>query len=298
MVTEKIVVETHLADLKLFFRGKVRDLYEVDNKLLIVTTDRISAFDCVLPNGIPYKGKVLTALSEYWFNLTNNIIPNHLISTDIHSFPESLKKHASVLKDRSMLVKKAERIPAECIVRGYLAGSAWKEYKEKGSVSGIGLPPALKEAERLEEPIFTPATKATSGHDINITEAKLCEMVGKETGQLLKKKSLEIYQLARDIAESRGIIISDMKMEFGFVNRQLLIIDELLTPDSSRFWPMNYYNPGGPQRSFDKQFVRDYLEKTGWDQTPPAPDLPPDVITKTSEKYLEAFKRITGKSFN
>lgn len=295
MSAEETVLETDLAGVKLFLRGKVRDLYEVDDKLLIVTTDRISAFDCVLPNGIPYKGKVLTALSEYWFNLTENIIPNHLITTDVNSFPEILKKYETLLKGRSMLVKKTERMPVECVVRGYLAGSAWKEYKEKGSISGIELPGGLKQAEKLEEPIFTPATKATSGHDINITSAQVEEMVGKKTARLLKVKSLEIYRMARNIAESRGIIISDMKMEFGFLNEELLIIDELLTPDSSRFWPLHDYRPGGPQQSFDKQYVRDYLEKTGWNKTPPAPNLPPEVISKTSEKYLEAYQKITGK---
>ena len=292
---EETVLETDLAGVQLFLRGKVRDLYELDDKLLIVTTDRISAFDCVLPNGIPYKGKVLTAFSEYWFNLTENIIPNHLLTTDVNSFPEILKKYETLLKGRSMLVKKTERMPVECVVRGYLAGSAWKEYKEKGSISGIELPVGLKQAEKLDEPIFTPATKATSGHDINITSAQVEEMVGKETARLLKDKSLEIYRMAGNIAESRGIIISDMKMEFGFLNEELLIIDELLTPDSSRFWPMDDYKPGGPQKSFDKQYVRDYLEKTGWNKTPPAPDLPPEVISKTSEKYLEAYQKITGK---
>lgn len=296
MITEETVLKTNLSDVKLFLRGKVRDIYEVDDELLIVTTDRISAFDCVLPNGIPYKGKVLTALSEYWFDLTKSIIPNHLITTDVNSFPEIFKKYESLLSGRSMLVRKTERMPVECVVRGYLAGSAWKEYREKGSISGIELPGGLKQAEKLEKPIFTPATKATSGHDININLAQVEEMVGKETARLLEEKSLEIYRTARDIAESRGIIISDMKMEFGFLKDELLIIDELLTPDSSRFWPLDDYKPGVPQKSFDKQYVRDYLEKTGWNKTPPAPDLPPDVISKTSGKYLEAYQRITGKT--
>ncbi len=296
MDAEETVLKTDLDGIKLFLRGKVRDLYEVDDKLLIVTTDRISAFDCVLPNGIPYKGKVLTALSEYWFDLTKSVIQNHLLTTDVNSFPEILKKYEPLLRGRSMLVKKTERMPVECVVRGYLAGSAWKEYKEKGSISGIELPCGLKQAEKLEEPIFTPATKATSGHDINITSAQVEEMVGKEIARLLKEKSLEIYQMAKNIAESRGIIISDMKMEFGKVSGKLMIIDELLTPDSSRFWPMDDYKPGESQKSFDKQYVRDYLEKTGWNKTPPAPDLPPEVISKTSEKYLEAYQKITGKS--
>ncbi len=297
MGTEKIVLKTDMPDVKLFSRGKVRDLYDLDDKLIIITTDRISAFDCVLPDGIPYKGKILTALSEHWFNLTSDIISNHLITTDISLFPEILRKYKEELKGRSMLVRKVEKIAVECVVRGYLAGSAWKEYREKGSVSGIKLPHGLREAGKLDEPIFTPATKATSGHDMNITEKELDGMVGKKTCQMLKEKSLEIYSLACDYAEQRGIMASDTKMEFGFLDGELILIDELLTPDSSRFWPMEDYEPGKPQKSFDKQYVRDYLEGIGWEKKPPAPNLPSEVIKKTSEKYLEAYRRIVGKPF-
>ena len=297
MGTERIVLKTNMPDVKLFLRGKVRDIYQLDDKLIIITTDRISAFDCVLPDGIPYKGKVLTALSEHWFNLTSDIIPNHLITTDINLFPEILKEYEKELRGRSMLVKKVEKIAVECVVRGYLAGSAWKEYREKGFVSGIKLPAGLKEAGKLAEPIFTPATKAESGHDMNITEEELERMVGKETCRMLKEKSLKIYSLACDYAEQRGIMVSDTKMEFGFLDGELILIDELLTPDSSRFWPMEGYEPGKPQKSFDKQYVRDYLEEIDWEKKPPAPDLPAEVIGKTSEKYLEAYRRIIGKPF-
>ena len=282
--------------MKLLTRGKVRDLYDLTNELLIVTTDRISAFDSILPNGIPYKGSVLTALSEYWFRLTEKIIKNHLITTDIDSFPDFLKKHEQILKGRSMLVKKTKAIPVECVIRGYLAGSAWTEYKEKGAVCGIKLPEGLKESQKLEKPIFTPATKAASGHDINITFEEFGKISGDKTAQMLKQKSLEIYSLAANEAESKGIIISDTKMEFGVLDGELILIDELLTPDSSRFWPLENYKPGASQKSFDKQYVRDYLLKIGWDKNPPAPELPPKVIEKTSGKYIEACKRITGSS--
>ncbi len=295
MVNAGVVLQTNLADVKLFSRGKVRDLYEVDGKFVIVTTDRISAFDSILPDGIPSKGKVLTSLSEYWFRLTEDIIPNHLITTDVDSFPASLKKYEDILKGRSMLVKKTRRLDVECVVRGYLAGSGWREYKEKGSICGVKLPADMVEAQKLDEPIFTPATKADSGHDVNISQEELEETVGAKTANLLKKKSLEIYLKASGMAESKGVIISDTKMEFGFLCDELILIDELLTPDSSRFWPMADYKPGGPQKSFDKQFVRDYLEGIGWDKTPPAPPLPPEIVRKTSEKYLEAYERIVGK---
>jgi phosphoribosylaminoimidazole-succinocarboxamide synthase len=295
MVDAEVVLQTNLADVKLFSRGKVRDLYEVDGKLVIVTTDRISAFDSVLPDGIPSKGKVLTALSEYWFRLTEDIIPNHLITTDVDSFPAGLKKYEDILRGRSMLVKKTRRLDVECVVRGYLAGSGWKEYEEKSSICGVKLPAGMVEAQKLGEPIFTPATKADSGHDVNISQEELEKIVGTKTADLLKKKSLEIYLKASGMAESKGVIISDTKMEFGFLGDELILIDELLTPDSSRFWPMADYKPGGPQKSFDKQFVRDYLEEIGWDKTPPAPPLPAEVAKKTSEKYLEAYERIVGK---
>jgi len=297
MDTEKVILQTDLADVKLMARGKVRDLYELNEKLIIITTDRISAFDYILPDGIPYKGKVLTALSEYWFNLTKDIIPNHLITTDVGSFPEIVKRHEKQLRGRSMLVRKVEQFPVECVVRGYLAGSAWKEYKEKGSISGIKLPPGLGESEKLPEPIFTPATKAVSGHDVNITEDELRKIVGGKNCSILKEKSLEIYSMAHDYAKQRGIIVSDTKMEFGIFDGELTLIDELLTPDSSRFWPLEEYKPGNPQKSFDKQYVRDYLEDIGWDKNPPAPNLPAEIIRKTSEKYLEAYRRIAGKPF-
>ena len=293
---KEVILQTNLSGVKLLTRGKVRDIYDLTNELLIVTTDRISAFDSILPNGIPYKGSVLTAMSEYWFRLTENIIQNHLITTDTGSFPDFLKKHEQILKDRSMLVKKAKAIPVECVIRGYLAGSAWTEYKEKGAVCGIRLPEGLKESQKLEEPIFTPATKAASGHDMNITFEEFEKISGDKTARMLKQKSLEIYSLAAEEAESKGIIISDTKMEFGILDGELILIDELLTPDSSRLWPLEDYKPGASQKSFDKQYVRDYLLKIGWDKNPPAPELPPKVIEKTSQKYIEAYKRITGSS--
>ena len=294
---KEVILQTNLPGVKLLTRGKVRDLYDLTNELLIVTTDRISAFDSILPNGIPYKGMVLTALSEYWFRLTEKIIKNHLITTDIDSFPDFLKKHEQILKGRNMLVKKTKAMPVECVIRGYLAGSAWTEYKEKGAVCGIRLPEGLKESQKLEEPIFTPATKAASGHDINITFEEFGKISGDKTARMLKQKSLEIYSFAAEEAESKGIIISDTKMEFGVLDGELILIDELLTPDSSRFWPLEDYKQGTSQKSFDKQYVRDYLLKIGWDKNPPAPELPPEVIEKTSEKYIEAYKRITGREF-
>ena len=292
---ESVLLTTEFPDIKLFKRGKVRDLYDLEDKLLIVATDRISAFDVVLPNGIPYKGKVLTALSKFWFNFTKNIVPNHLISTKIESFPLKLKKYENILKERAMLVKKTKPIRVECVVRGYLAGSAWKEYREKGSVCGINLPTGLRESERLSQPIFSPATKATSGHDINITQNQLQEMVGKGVSEELKTKSLALYEAAREYAESKGIIIADTKFEFGVDKDKIILIDELLTPDSSRFWPKENYQIGKAQESFDKQYLRDYLEKLNWDKTFPAPSLPPKVIKKVSEKYLGAYKKIVGK---
>ena len=294
---KEVILQTNLPGVKLLTRGKVRDLYDLTNELLIVTTDRISAFDSILPNGIPHKGSVLTALSEYWFSITENIIQNHLITTDIDSFPDFLKKHEQILKGRSMLVKKTKAMPVECVIRGYLAGSAWTEYNEKGSVCGIRLPEGLKESQKLEEPIFTPATKAASGHDINITFEEFGKISGDKTARMLKQKSLEIYSFAAEEAESKGIIISDTKMEFGILDGELILIDELLTPDSSRFWPLEDYKQGTSQKSFDKQYVRDYLLKIGWDKNPPAPELPPEIIEKTSQKYIEAYKRITGREF-
>ncbi len=294
MLTNKVVLETDLAGLKIFKKGKVRDLYDLKEKLLIVTTDRISAFDCVLPNGIPYKGKILTLLSEFWFSLTQDIIPNHFITTKEEDFPPKLREFRGILRGRSMLVKKSSPIKVECVVRGYLAGSAYQEYKKHRSVGGIKLSSGLKRADKLTEPIFTPATKAVSGHDINITKKKMKEMIGATLTQKLEKISLEIYQRAHKYLESRGFILSDTKLEFGLCQGEVILIDELLTPDSSRFWSKKDYQPGRHQVDFDKQFVRNYLESLDWDKTPPAPSLPPDIIKKTSQRYLEAYERITG----
>jgi len=291
---EMVLLSTELRDLKSYFKGKVRDLYEIDGKLLIIATDRISAFDVILPNGIPNKGKVLTALSTYWFNRTQDIIHNHLITSDVAEFPEQLFQYKSLLKGRAMLVKKTNVLKVECVVRGYLAGSAWNEYKKNQSICGIKLPSKLRECDRLKEPIFTPATKATSGHDINLTEAQMEDIVGVETTKYLKEVSIKIFELASKEMESKGIILADTKFEFGVYDDEILLIDEILTPDSSRFWPMDEYSPGKSQVSFDKQFVRDYLEKIHWDKTPPAPILPDNIVKKTAEKYLEAYRRIIG----
>ncbi len=294
---EKAITKMDIPGVRLFSRGKVREVYELGERLLIVTTDRISAFDSVLPNGIPCKGKVLNALSAHWFELTGDIIDNHLITIDAAHFPPEVKEHEASLKGRSMLAKKTKQILVECVVRGFLAGSGWREYCEAGSISGVSLPEGFLEGGRLPHPIFTPATKAVSGHDVNIAREKVDELIGREKGQMLEDVSLRIYERACEIAESRGIIIADTKFEFGLDNDKLILIDELLTPDSSRFWPKEDYRPGRPQPSFDKQFVRDYLERIGWDKNPPAPELPDDVVEKTTEKYIEAYRRITGKEF-
>jgi phosphoribosylaminoimidazole-succinocarboxamide synthase len=291
------IVKTDFKNLSLKNRGKVRDIYDFGDKLLIVATDRISAFDVVMPNPIPEKGKILTQLSKFWFDYTKGIIPNHLISTEVDDFPEECHPYLDVLKDRSMLVVKTQVIPVECVVRGYLSGSGWEEYKKNGKVCGIPLPKGLLESSKLEEPIFTPATKAEIGqHDENITFEEVEKIVGKPLAKKLKTISIDIYKKARDYAEARGIIIADTKMEFGLKNGELILIDELLTPDSSRFWPKDEYTPGGPQKSFDKQYLRDYLLSINWNKTPPAPELPEEVVQKTKEKYLEAYKRLVGKS--
>jgi len=289
---DKVLLTTNLEDVKLFKRGKVRDIYELDDKLLIVATDRISAFDVVLPNGIPKKGKILNKLSEFWFNFTKSIIKNHFITTEL---PATLERYKEVLLDRAMLVKKAKPIEVECVVRGYLSGSAWKEYREGRTVCGIRLPKGLRESEKLSEPIFTPTTKALTGHDISITEKEMQNMIGRELTQKLKTISIEIYNTASDYALKRGIIIADTKFEFGISEDELILIDEILTPDSSRFWPTDEYEVGRSQRSFDKQFVRDYLEEIGWNKIPPAPELPKEVIEKTTEKYLEVYDRLVGE---
>ncbi|MCX7785285.1 MAG: phosphoribosylaminoimidazolesuccinocarboxamide synthase [candidate division WOR-3 bacterium] len=290
-----MIINTDFPDLKLYKRGKVRDVYDLDDKLLIIATDRISAFDVVLNDGIPNKGIVLNELSCFWFNFTKDIVKNHLITNEVNVYPLELKKYADILRQRSMLVKKTKPLPVECIVRGYISGSAWKEYLKTGSVSGIRLPQGLKESEKLPEPIFTPSTKAETGHDENITEKQMIDIIGKELTNKIKDVCLEIYQKASHYAESKGIIIADTKMEFGLFDEEITLIDELLTPDSSRFWDMQEYQPGKSQNSFDKQFIRDYLESINWDKRPPAPKLPDDVIAKTQEKYQIAYKRIIGK---
>jgi len=288
-----MLLKTNLS-LKLYSRGKVRDIYNLNNNLLIIATDRISAFDCVLPNGIPHKGEILNQLSAYWFNHTRDVIENHMISIDVNEFPEELMKHSNLLTGRSMLVKKTERIDIECVVRGYLAGSGWKEYNENGSVCGIKLPTGLVKSEKLDEPIFTPAIKASTGHDENVSESTVAGIIGRELTSELREKSIELYMKASGYAKRKGIIIADTKFEFGLLDEGLMLIDEILTPDSSRFWPAGDYRKGESQKSFDKQFVRDYLEGTDWNKKPPAPELPKDIIHKTSEKYLEAYRLLTG----
>lgn len=278
-------------------RGKVRDIYDLGDKLLLVVTDRISAFDVILPNGIPNKGMVLNQISKFWFRQTMDLIPNHFLSSDVNDYPEVFQKYSDVLNGRSMLVKKTNPLPVECIVRGYISGSAWKDYKNSQSVCGINLPDGLQESSKLDKPIFTPSTKAEEGeHDENITFEKTVELIGKELAEKVKNISISLYSKARDIADDKGIIIADTKFEFGIdnTNGELILIDEALTPDSSRFWPKDQYKPGGSQPSFDKQFVRDYLSSIDWDKTSPGPELPEEVVKKTSEKYLEALNRITS----
>ncbi|CUU08842.1 phosphoribosylaminoimidazole-succinocarboxamide synthase [Candidatus Kryptobacter tengchongensis] len=281
---------------KLIKRGKVRDVYEADGYLLIVATDRISAFDVVLPNPIPYKGYVLNQISVFWFKFLSGVVKTHFITDDVNLFPEIFKKSYEQVVYRSMLVKKAKPLPVECIVRGYISGSAWKEYKKYGSVCGIKLPEGLRESDKLSEPIFTPSTKAETGHDENITFEKVVDLIGGELAEKVRDLSLRIYIEAEEYARKKGIIIADTKFEFGLdENGELILIDEVLTPDSSRFWPLSEYEPGKPQPSFDKQYVRDYLESINWDKKPPAPELPEEVIKKTRDKYLEAYRLLTGE---
>ena len=295
-MTQSVVTKTDLANLQLFNRGKVRDLYDFDDKLLMISTDRISAFDYIIPDGIPCKGNVLTALSEFWFNHTKSIVDNHLITTDVAAYPDELKPHAEVIRGRSMLVRKADRIGIECVVRGYIAGSAWSEYKADGTVCGEKLPEGLRESERLPQLIFTPATKAEQGeHDENISIAKMEEIVGKDLSERIITASFALFKSASQHAEKVGIILCDTKFEFGLLDDNLILIDEVFTPDSSRFWPKDEYEPGKSQSSFDKQYVRDYLSEVGWNKEPPAPHLPKDVIHRTSEKYLEAYRLIVGR---
>ena len=295
-MTQSVITKTDLANLPLFNIGKVRDLYDLDDKLLMISTDRISAFDYVLPDGIPCKGDVLTALSEFWFNHTKSIVDNHLITTDVAAYPDELKPHAEVIRGRSMLVHKADRIDIECVVRGYIAGSAWLEYKADGTVCGEKLPEGLRESDRLPQLIFTPATKAEQGeHDENISIARMEEIIGKDLSERIIEASFALFKSASQHAEKVGIILCDTKFEFGLLDDSLILIDEVFTPDSSRFWPKDEYEPGKSQSSFDKQYVRDYLSEVGWNREPPAPHLPKDVIHRTSEKYLEAYRLIVGR---
>jgi len=292
-----IVLDTELP-VKILNKGKVRDIYEVDNNLLLVATDRISAFDVVLPDPIPSKGVCLTQLSKFWFEYTKKTIPNHVISTDVSDFPKELHQHQAQLAYRSMLVKKTKVIPIECIIRGYISGSAWGSYKKDGTVCGIKLSGGLQESEQFPEPLFTPSTKAKSGHDINISVSEMKKIVGADVTETLHDYSLKIYNTAAQYTRKRGIIIADTKFEFGWYDNQIIWIDEALTPDSSRFWPAESYEPGTPQPSYDKQYVRDYLNSTGWDHNSTAPTLPPQIINETTKKYQEAYEKITGKKFH
>ncbi len=288
-----IIRETQLTGARLLRRGKVRDIYELRDYLLLVASDRVSAFDVVLPGGIPGKGKVLTRISLFWFNYVKDIVDNHVVATEVDDFPPELRGQEDVLEGRSMLVKKAKPLPVECIVRGYLSGSGWKEYKEQGTICGIALPRGLVESSRLDEPIFTPSTKAEEGHDINITFDEVVKTIGRETAERIRDVSLRVYLKAREIAEKKGIIIADTKMEFGTYQGELILIDELLTPDSSRFWSAKDYGPGQGQDSYDKQIVRDYLLTLDWDKTYPGPELPEDIVRKTAARYTEILEILT-----
>jgi phosphoribosylaminoimidazole-succinocarboxamide synthase len=292
-----VLLRTEFREIPILHRGKVRDIYDLGKHLLIVATDRISAFDVVLPNGIPHKGRVLSQISAHWFRTLEGIVPHHMVDTELEGFPGIPKAVAEKLRGRAMVVKKAKPLPVECIVRGYLSGSGWSEYQEKGSISGIPLPSGLKESQKLPAPLFTPSTKAEAGvHDENIDFAAAAQKLGKKLAEEVRFASLEIYREAAGMAEKKGILIADTKFEFGLEGgERLILIDEALTPDSSRFWPADGYAPGGPQKSFDKQFVRDYLLSIRWDKKPPAPNLPVEVIERTAQKYMEAFERLTGK---
>lgn len=292
---DSVLLKTNFPDLKLYASGKVRDVYEIgDKQLLFVASDRISAFDYVLATGIPHKGSVLNQISLFWFDFLADIVPNHLITANVDEYPAEIRKYRDQLRGRSMLVRRAEMFPVECVVRGYISGSAWKEYKASGKVSGISLPTGLKESDAFPEPIFTPSTKATTGHDENISFDQMCEIVGVETASHLRDLTLRVYKKAAGYARQRGIIIADTKFEFGRTEHGITLADEVLTPDSSRFWPADKYQPGRAQDSYDKQYVRDYLEQIHWNKQPPAPALPPDVARRTSEKYQEAYYQLTG----
>jgi phosphoribosylaminoimidazole-succinocarboxamide synthase len=295
----KAIRETNLAGISLKGRGKVRDIYDIGDSLLIVASDRISAFDVVMNEPIPDKGRILTQISAFWFEETEDIIPNHLISTRLEDFPSACHPHAGVLKDRTMWVKKAKPLPVECIVRGYLAGSGWKDYLKTKEVCGQRLPEGLRESAQLPEPLFTPSTKAEGGsHDENISFESTKEIIGNELAEQVRQVSLELYKRGQDIAEPKGIIIADTKFEFGILDEELILIDEVLTPDSSRFWPKDQYRPGGSQLSFDKQFLRDFLTSLDWDHNPPPPPLPKEIVDKTREKYVEALVRLTGRGLS
>jgi phosphoribosylaminoimidazole-succinocarboxamide synthase len=293
---KQAILETFIPGVEPAARGKVRDIYDLDDRLLIVATDRISAFDWVNPVGIPDKGRILTQMSLFWFEQTADLVRNHLISADLADFPEVFQKHADQFEGRSMLVHKCDMFPVECVIRGYLAGSGWKEYQKSGTVCGIKLPGGLVESDRLDSPIFTPATKATDGHDINISPDEAANIIGKDWAEKAEAAALGVYGRGRDIAASKGIILCDTKFEFGVLDGELVLADEVLTPDSSRFWPADQYKPGQGQPSYDKQFVRDFLETTGWDKNSLQPPLPEDVVSKTRDKYLEAYHKLTGKS--
>ncbi len=296
---DSVLLRTDLPDLKLKASGKVRDVYDIDeNQLLFIASDRISAFDYVLATGIPHKGRILNQISLFWFDFLADVVPNHLITADVEKYPANVRKYADQLRGRSMLVRRAEIFPVECIARGYISGSGWKEYKASGKVCGIALPAGLKESEALPEPIFTPSTKATTGHDENISFDKMCEIVGIETASHLRDLTLRVYKKAAAYARQRGIIIADTKFEFGRTAQGITLADEVLTPDSSRFWPADKYEPGRAQDSYDKQYVRDYLEQIRWNKQPPAPALPAEVALRTSEKYLEAYHQLTGRKLD
>ena len=291
-----VITTTSLPGVDLVARGKVRDVYSAGEDLLIVATDRISAFDCILPQGIPGKGRVLTLMSLFWFDYLRGIVPNHLITANVDEYPARLRAYRDQIESRSMLVRRCRMEPVECVARGYVSGSGWKDYRQTGAICGIPLPAGLRESDRLPEPIFTPASKAESGHDENVSFEAVVQTTGPDTAALLRDLTLRIYARAAEHAASRGIILADTKFEFGWYGDELLLADEVLTPDSSRYWPRDEYKPGGPQKSFDKQFVRDYLETLDWNKQPPAPPLPDDVIAKTSDKYHEAYRLITGRS--
>ena len=293
----EVILQTNFPNLKLYAKGKVRDIYEVGDYLLLVSTDRLSAFDVIMNQGIPYKGMILTKISEFWFNFTKDIIPNHFITTDVNKYPVECKEYAAILNGRSMLIKKAKVVPIECIVRGYITGSGWKDYKRTGEISGIKLSDGLQESEKFPEPLFTPSTKAEIGeHDENISAEQALQIVDKDTFNAVKNATINIYKKASDYALTKGIIIADTKFEFGKVNGEIILVDEVLTPDSSRFWPLDKYEKGKGQESYDKQFVRDYLISIKFNMQPPPPPLPDDIIIKTSEKYLDIYKKLTGDS--